>query len=215
MSLLYLILTGNVVNKKFAYYKVPTKLDIFDDEEFKKNNGCYYVTVTNVDTGKSEYKNIKSCLDNLEVLRASSAMPMASKMIELDHKKYLDGGISDAIPIDKCKKLGFDKIIVVLTQPLEYRKKPLSEKEVLKINRKFKRYPNLIRTMKNRYKNYNNTLEKIIDMESKNEIFVFRPSKKINVKIIERNKEVLQSVYDGGVNDAKKQIVKLKKYLEK
>ena len=214
MSLLSLLFTGNVVNKNFAYYKVPTKLDIFDEEEFIKNNKCYYVVVTNVKTGKAEYKRLRNCLGSLELLRASSALPMASRLIKLDNDLYLDGGISDPIPFIKCKKLGFDKIIVVLTQPFDYRKKPLNQKTINKISKKFKNYPKLIETMKKRYKNYNDTIEKIIEMEKKGEVFVIRPSKQINIKIIERNKEKLQEVYDLGLSDANKIIGDLKKYLE-
>lgn len=214
ISILSKILTGNVVNKNFAYYKVPTKLDIFDEEEFIKNNKCYYATVTNVKTGKPEYKKIDKCLESLEILRASSALPMASKMIKIDNNKYLDGGISDPIPIMKCKKLGFDKIIVVLTQPYDYRKEPISEKTINKLNKKFKDYPNLVKTMIKRHKNYNKTIEKIIELEKNKEIFVIRPSKKINIKLIERNKDKLQEVYDIGIKDANKVIKDLKKYLE-
>lgn len=214
MSILSLLFTGNVVNRKFAYYKVPTKLDIFDEEEFIRNNKCYYVVVTNVKTGKAEYKKLDNCLGSLEILRATSALPMASKLIEIDNKLYLDGGISDAVPIMKCKNLGFDKIIIVLTQPIDYRKKPLDYKTINKISKRFKNYPKLVKTMKNRYKNYNDTIDKIIEMEKSGEVFVIRPSKQINIKIIERNKEKLQEVYDLGISDANILINDLKKYLE-
>ena len=214
ISVLSKIFTGNVVNKNFAYYKVPTKLDIFDDAEFVKNNKCYYAVVTNVKTGKPEYKKIEKCLDNLEVLRASSALPLASKIIELDGEKYLDGGISDPIPVMKCKKLGFDKIIVILTQPYDYRKEPIQDQMIKKLNIKFKKYPKLVNTMIDRHNNYNKTIEKIIEMEKNEEIFVIRPSKRINIKLIERNRDKLQEVYDLGVSDSNKIIENLKKYLE-
>lgn len=213
MSLPSLLFTGNVVNKKFTYYKVNTKLDVFDDEEFEKNNTGYYVVVTNIKTGKPEYLPIDKALTNLEKFRASAAMPLVSKIVKIDGKEYLDGGVSDAIPIDKCIELGYDKIIVVLTQHLEYRKKPLSEKKKQKIYIKYKNYPNLISTMVNRYKNYNNTVEKIIDLENKKEIFVIRPSRKIVINVIERHKEKLQEVYDLGVEDCNKVIDDLLKYL--
>lgn len=210
MGISSLIKTGNIINKEFAYYEVPFKLDIFDQETFGKSNTEFYVTITNVETGKPEYIKIKNVFEQMEVLRATSAMPFVSKMIELDGKKYLDGGISDSIPINKCKELGYDKLIVILTRPIEYRKKKGNEK-LTKI--KYGKYPNLVKTINNRYKNYNNSVEKIIDMENNKEIFVIRPSKKIDIKRIERDENKLQEMYDLGIEDSKNRIEDLKKYL--
>lgn len=208
-----LFLTGNIINKNFAFYKLTKELDPLDNETFIKSKKDYYVTATNIETGKPEYFKITDGYKQLEEFRATSAMPFASRIIRINNKKYLDGGISDSIPIDKCKKLGFKKIIIVLTQPIDYRKKPLNKKELKMINLKYHKYPNLINTMKNRYINYNNTIEKIIDMENKKEIFVIRPSKKININIMVNDPEKLQEVYDLGVNDCKKIINSLKEYL--
>ena len=214
MSFWSLIFTGNLVNKNFAYYRVSKELDVFDDQMFVKNNTGYYAVATNVETGKAEYLEVKSCFAQMEALRASSAMPLVSQLVEIDNKKYLDGGISDSIPIDKCMALGYDKIIVVLTRPLDYRKKPLSEKIVAKLRKRFSRYPKLVDTMIGRSKNYNDTIERIIKMEKGKEIFVIRPSQKINIKVIERNKNKLQEVYDLGVKDSQKIIHDLKEYLK-
>ena len=214
MSFLNFIFTGNAINKKFAFYDVTTKYDIFDNDTFMKNNTGYYVTATNVETGKADYFELKNVLEQMEILRATSAIPLVSKMVKIDGKKYLDGGVSDSIPIDKCKTLGYDKIIVVLTRPLDYRKEPLSDRKIKMINLRYKKYPQLIKTMKNRHLEYNRTIEKIIDLENKKEIFVIRPSESINVKVIERNPHNLQKVYDLGIKDAKKIMKDLKKYLQ-
>lgn len=209
-----LLSTGNLVNKDFAYYKINKELDPFDNTTFINSKKDYYITATNIETGKPEYLKITNPLEQVEEFRATSAMPFASKIIEINDKLYLDGGISDSIPIDKCKSLGYQKIIVILTQPIDYRKKPLDQKQLKMINLKYHKYPKLITAMKERYRNYNNTLEKIIDMENKKEIFVIRPSKKININIRVHNKEKLQEVYDLGVNDCQKIISSLKKYLK-
>lgn len=147
----------------------------------------------------------------METLRATSAMPFVSKMVEIDGKKYLDGGVSDSIPIEKCKELGYDKIIVILTRPIEYRKKKQNE-NLAKI--KYKKYPNLVQSINHRYKNYNNSVEKIIDMENRKEIFVIRPSRPVSIKRIERNKNKLQEMYDLGVKDGKNKIEELQKFLK-
>lgn len=147
----------------------------------------------------------------MEILRATSAMPLVSKIVEWDNKKYLDGGVSDSIPIEKCKSMGYDKIIVVLTRPIEYRKKKANS---LLARIKYKRYPKLIRTMENRYKKYNETVEKIIDMENKKEIFVIRPSKDLKLKRIEKDIDKLQAMYDLGISDCNKCLQELIKYIQ-
>ena len=212
MGISSLLKTGNIINKEFAYYEVPFKLDVFEEETFEKSNTDFYAVITNVETGKPEYVKIKNVFEQMEVLRATSAMPFVSKMVEVDGKKYLDGGLSDSIPVEKCKELGYDKIIVILTRPIEYRKNKTNEK-ITKI--KYGKYPNLVQTINNRYKNYNNVVEKIIDMENKKEVFVIRPSKTMNIKRIERDTDKLQEMYDLGIEDAKNKLADLKQYLLK
>ena len=210
-----LLTTGNLVNKEFAFYKITKELDPLDNETFMKNNNDFYVTATNIETGQPEYLKITNVYEQLEEFRASSALPFASEIIEINNKKYLDGGISDSIPLDKCIDLGYEKIIVVLTQPLGFQKPPLGNKQLKMINLKYHKYPNLIKTMEKRYIKYNNTLEKIIDLENKKEIFVIRPSKRINLSIKDANKDKIQKIYDMGVNDCNKIIDSLKEYLNR
>lgn len=210
MGMRSFITTGNIINKDFAYYEIPTKLDIFDEETFEKSNIDFWATVTNIETGEAEYLKLEKPFEQMEVLRATSAMPLVSKIVEWDNRKYLDGGVSDSIPVEKCKELGYDKIIVVLTRTIEYRKKKANS---LLAKVKYKKYLKLVRTMENRYKKYNETVEKIIDMENKKEIFVIRPSKDLKIKRIEKNVDKLQAMYDLGISDCKKCLEKLEKYI--
>lgn len=210
------IKTGNIVNKDFAFYKITNELDPFDDETFKKADKDYYVVMTNVENGNAEYKNIKnSVIDNLEVLRATSAMPLVSKIVEINENKYLDGAISDSIPYKKIKELGYDKIIVILTQHYEYRKKEYSKLAKIFISFKYRKYSNLKEKIINRYKNYNETLEKINELEKKEKIFVIRPSKKLEIKRLEKNQNKLQDVYNLGIIDCKNNLEKLFDFLKK
>lgn len=210
MSFKNLIKTGNLINKDFAFNELPFKLDVFDEKTFRKSKTDFYATITNVKTGKAEYVKIENTEKQMEVFRATGAMPFVSQMVEIDNELYLDGALGDSIPIEKAKDLGYDKLIVVLTRPLNYKKKkPLQI--LAKI--KYKEYPNLIEAINTRYQKYNDTIEKIIDLENKKEIIVVRPTKDLKIKRIERNTDKLQEMYDLGVSDCKKLLPNIKSFL--
>ena len=219
MSLRSLILTGNYIGPSvteicnFAFYKVTKELDPFDNKTYKNNKKDFYAVVTNIENGKPEYLKITSPIDDLEKLRATSAVPLLSKIVQIDGKKYLDGGISDSIPIHFIKNK-YKKNIVILTQPIDYRKKSLSKLKQSIIKLKYFRYPKLLDTMFNRHNKYNSTIKDILEMEKKGEVFVIRPCKRINIKLSENNPEKMQKIYDLGVECAKKEIKNLKKYLD-
>ena len=212
MGLYSLLTTGNIMNKEFCFNKLIYELDKFDFETFKKSNTDFYVTVTNVDTGKAEYIKIKDIEKELEYLRASGSMPLVSEIVQINNKKYLDGGIADSIPVNKAIDLGFDRIIVVLTRYIEYRKKKIS---LLPYKIMYSKYPEFINTVGNRYINYNNTVEQIIREEENKNIFVIRPSKNPNIKRLEKDIHKVEETYNLGVNDAKNKLEDLINYINK
>lgn len=214
MSVRSLILTGNVVNKKFAYYRVTKKEYPFDQDTFIKNNKDFYAVATSMDTGCAEYFKIDRPIDQLEELRATSAMPLLSRLIKVNGKKYLDGAIADSIPVQKAMELGYDKIVVVLTQPIDFKKNDLTDKEIKKFKKKYKKYPNFLEQCLNRPERYNKLLDDIKKLEKDKKIFVMRPSKKISINPIKKTKEELQDAYDLGYNDMKKRYKELNNYLK-
>ena len=214
ISALNLILTGNAVSKRFAYYKVQMKLDRFDNEQFMKENKQFIAVATDIESGMPTYFNITNPFEDMEKLRSSSAMPLASRIIKINAHKYLDGGVSDAIPFVKMQELGYDKIIIILTQPLGYQKRQVGKKKLAKMEKKYRHYPNFMHTVKTWYKNYNEQLKQIASLEKQGKCFVIRPNEKITVDLICRDCTKLEQIYQMGVDEAQKQIDKLKKYLE-
>ena len=212
ISIRSLLKTGNIVNKDFAYYEIPDKLDIFQYNTFDKSKIKLYCTVTNLETGSAEYILIKNSKKDIEYLRAGSAMPGVSKIVEINNKKYLDGGIADSIPVLKAIELGYDKIIVVLTRPIDYRKKDSNLKTLQFLYRK---YPNFQKTIGTRNSNYNKTVEEIIELEKNNKIFVIRPSCKLPIKRIEHDSKKIEAQYNLGKEDFLNRKKELLKYLKK
>lgn len=207
-----LFTTGNVVNKAFAFYELPFTLDPFDQATFTASQIDFWVTLTNIESGEPEYVKITDAFAQMEALRATSAMPIVSRVVEIEGKKYLDGGISDSIPLDKAMALGYDKIIVILTRPLDYRKKP-SNNWLFKLF--YRNYPKLIERWANRYAEYNQAVEKVIEMEKAGKIFVIRPSESLDISRLEKDLAKVQAMYDLGVKDGQAALSELKDYLAK
>ncbi len=211
MSFYSFLTTGNFINKEFAYYEVPFKLDIFDEETYSKSKTSFYAVLTNIKTGKPEYKKIINCSVQIEELRASSALPFVSKPVQINDELYLDGGLSDAIPIQKALDEGYDRIIVVLTRPIEYRKKKSNQ---LLPKLFYKKYPKLVESINTRYSRYNDTLDYIEKLEKEKKIIVIRPSRLIKIGRLEKDPNKLQEIYDLGSNDYTKLKKEIKKYLK-
>ncbi len=213
MSFYSFFTTGNIVNREFCFDKLVNELDPFDYETYSNNNIDFYATVTNLETGKAEYHLIKDIRNekDSEYLRASGSMPFVSRIVEVDGKKYLDGAIADSIPVDKMLTMSVDKIIVVPTRPIDFRRR---KKTAIFNKLKYKKYPNFVDKLSNRYKMYNKEVERIIDLENQGKVFVIRPSRFVNIKRLEKNPEIIQEMYDLGVSDTKSKLKELKKYLE-
>lgn len=208
-----LIETGNFVNKDFAYYNVTKNIEVFDEKEYEKNYKLLLATVSNVETGLPEYIKVNNVYNQIEVLRASSAMPFLTNIVEVNNNYYLDGAICDSIPIKKALSLEYDRIIVILTREKGFIKKPFNKGEIIGIKTKYKKYPKFIKAMLNRYKQYNESLEIIDKLSSENKIFAIYPSENIDISLNKVNKKEIDRIYDIGIKDYNNIKDKLNEYL--
>ena len=210
MSLLSWFLTGNVVDTKFCYHTLPEKLDPFDNRTFMASKTDFYVVCSNVETGKPEYILCKDMVKDIDYLRASASLPFVSRIVNLNGKKYLDGGITDSIPFKAFKEMGYDKLVVVTTRPKYYRKKPFLLTWLAKL--RYKKYPKFIEAILNRHKMYNREMDELQKLEDSRDILVIRPSRFINISKMEKNLNKVDEMYRLGREDAYNMIEKLKSY---
>ena len=212
MGLYSFLTTGNVVNTEFAYYTVPQKLDIFDDETYRKGVP-FYIVITNVETGQAEYPRLYSVLSEMETLRASGAMPFLSKPIKLGENYYLDGGVADSIPFEKFREMGYEKLVGVLTKDKDYVKGPMPKKLVEAFYSK--EYPEFAKALINRHEMYNEQTRKLKELEKSGDAFVIRPSKPLTLSRIEKDPKKLWEAYKLGLADGKAALPGLLDFLGK
>ena len=196
-----LIKTGDMFGVDMIYNIIPNKLVLFDYDTYNKFDGNFYSVVTNCETGEAEYLRINDARKDIDAVRASSSLPLLSRIVEINGKKYLDGGISDSIPIRKSIEDGHEKNVVVLTRDKSYRQEKSKLLPVFKI--KYKKYPKFLKAVENRYRVYNETLDFIDEEKKKNKAFVIQPKYHVSIGRLEKDKEKLRALYKQGYNDAR------------
>ena len=213
MSVKSLVKTGDLYGADFCYRELPDELDVFDRETFKNDPMEFYVTCTNIETGKAVfYKCSDGGERDIQWMRASASMPLVSRVVEVDGYKLLDGGVADSIPVRFFEKKGYDKNVVILTQPLGYVKERSSMFRLMAA--RYRKYPNLIRAIGARHIRYNLTTAYIEEQEKAGKLFVIRPEEALPIKRTEKDPAVLQRVYDMGREVMTKRLDELKRYLE-
>ncbi len=207
------IKTGDLYNVPFCYDELPLKLDKWDIDTFANNPMEFYCVATDINTGKSVYHNCRDGKsEDLSWIRASASMPVFSRPVEINGGLYLDGGMSDSIPLKFMEDKGYDKIVVVETQPVDYVKKPQSYMPVIRMA--LRKYPAMIKTMEGRYLMYNEEKRYIREKEEKGEVFVIRPPKALEIGAMEKDPAEIERVYRIGRDAGEKAIEGMKKFFK-
>lgn len=210
-----LLLSGDVFNVDMCYHTIPDYLNPFDNETFMKYEGKAYSVVTNLETGKAEYLRLRDMKADIDKLRASASLPLAARVVKIDGKPYLDGGVSDAIPVQKAVLDGNRKNVVVMTKEVGFRRKPIDPAQLALIKACYVKYPKVAELMENRHIAYNECLDYIERLERKGQIFVIRPQKPSQVGRIERDKRKMKALYREGYVEARQRYDELMRYLER
>ncbi len=213
MSFHSLITTGDIVNKQFCYHDIPERLDPFDNDTFEKTPMEYYVTCSNLETGRAEYIRCDTLRgDDMEYLRASASMPLVTRIVEIGGKKMLDGGVCDSIPIKAFRDMGYDRVVVVLTRAKGYRKSP----ENVKLPKlMYRKYPKFIDAILNRHENYNETLRYIEELEAQDKIIVIRPSEDLGIGRMEKDRDKISQQYELGKKDTELKLEAIREFFSK
>lgn len=211
MSFHSLITTGDLVGVDFCYHEIPEKLDIYDNEAYKRSGVPFFAVCSNVETGKPEYMQITDMNAQIDILRASASMPYVSRIVEIHGKKYLDGGSTDSIPVEAFQRMGYGKNVVVLTRDAAYRKKP--ELRLL-AKLMYHKYPAFAKAQSERYLEYNRQVERVLELERQGSVFVIRPSAPPAIGRMEKDPEKVRALYDMGREDTLRSLQALKQWLK-
>lgn len=205
--------TGDLIGAEFAYHELPTKLDVFDNETFRSDPSRFCVVTTDVHTGKPVYKYIESFdYEGLEWMRASASLPIVSTPVKVEGYELLDGGISDSIPLRFWQGEGYQRNIVILTQPSGYTK---HKTKLMPLFHLFvRRYPAIVKAMARRHLMYNEQLAYLAQEQAKGNTLVLCPPETIAIGRTEMDTTKMQQVYDQGRAYGLEHLTDIKNFLK-
>lgn len=206
-----LLTTGDLFGADFLYNVIPNRLNPFDYETFRSYRGKFYSVMTDCKTGLAVYYPVKDLRKDMNAIRASSSLPLVSRMVSINGRRYLDGGISDSIPLRRSIKDGNRKNVVVLTRSPDYRKPPFKMNVLVSL--RYFAHPELARGVRHRSDRYNDTLDFIRSEEEKGSTFVIRPDQPVNIGRIEKNPKKLRQLYREGYRCAARCFDELQDFL--
>ncbi len=183
-------------NLDFVFGEIPNKEILFDFKAFADFRGEVIATVTNIETGEVEYLPVSAEDRNFTVLRASCALPIMFRPIEIGGKKYLDGGLGDPIPYKRALEGGCDRLIVIMTRESGYKKG--YDKSTSLVRAAYRKYPRLLSTFLSRPKVYNESVRSIERLEKEGKAIVIRPNDIQGIKRTESDPKLLEKIYNQG-----------------
>ena len=211
-SLWSLFTTGDLYGADFCYRELPDVLDPFDRAAFRADPMPFWIGATDVETGRCRYH---LCSDGGEAdmlwMRASASMPMVSRPVEVDGLRLLDGGIADPVPYAYMEGLGFDRNLILLTQPRGYRKQRSRALPLMKLL--LRKMPRVAEAMEARAEVYNRQMDEIDFREDSGAALVIRPPEALGISRTENDPDELERVYRLGRREGLRRLAELRAWL--
>lgn len=199
MSKRNILRCGSMIGMDYIFDEIPNKLLPFDWVAFHTSKARYLTGAFDCNTGETIWYEKEAIDKESKVLRATCSLPFISKMVSLDGRKLLDGGLSHAIPIQKAIEDGNIFHVVVLTRNVGYQKPPSSS---IPYKIAYKKFPKVAEVMEQRHILYNRQLELCEQLEREGKAIIIRPRKKLEVSRLEKNNQKIIELYHEGVKDA-------------
>jgi len=207
-----LLLTGDMFGAEFCYRTLPRELDVFDAEAFAANPMEFYAVATDLEKGRPVYARLRDGGErDLRWMRASASLPVVSRIVPIGSRKLLDGGITDSIPLQFMENRGFERNIVILTQPAGFVKEPNDKMPLIRMA--LHQYPKAVEAMENRHLMYNRETAYVAQQEAAGTAFVIRPDAPLAISHMETREEELMRVYDHGREVAERTLAGVREFL--
>ncbi len=205
MSIGNFIKKGSYLDLDYIYATLTNSdgEDPIDYPQIAKYEGKLLIAATEAETGKARYFTKDDLSqDNYKVFCASCAIPVVCKPVEINGKKYVDGGVAVPVPLEKAIEMGADKIVLAISKPKDFRRSSARNDMVAKIIRR--KYPEVAKVLLHSNAEYDRLVDKAIELEKEGRVLIVSPDDTCGVDTLTKDREKLHMLYEKGYKDAEK-----------
>lgn len=213
MSVNSMLANGQYLNLEWVFGELSYELMPLDYETYESSGTRLCAVTTNAKTAGPEYFYPKDLREyGCPILKASCALPIATKGVNINGEMFFDGGITDSIPLAKAFDDGCKKAVVILTQVRGFVKQPVKQRRT--VQRVLKQYPALAQAVLDRHTMYNRQLEYVFEQEKAGRCYVIAPAADLHCSSIEKNVTKLERIYQLGYVQGKQKADEVKAFLK-
>ena len=205
MSFRNLLHNGSYIDLEYIYGTLSNSggEDPLNWEKIKANPADLITVSTDARTGRPKYFTKDDMgQDNYRIFMASCCLPGINKPIAIGKDLYFDGALSDPVPLKKAFDEGCDKVVVILTKPVDLRRVPGKDLYMAKLIRR--KYPKAARGLCLRAERYNKMVDRAEEYVKKGKVLLIGPEDISGVDTLKRNAEALHRLYGDGLKDGEK-----------
>ena len=203
--------SGGLVGYDFMFNDVQDRIDPFDNEAYLDNPMRLFAVATDILFGTAEYLEVKNAILDIDMIRATTSLPLLTPPVEIDGRRYLDGGVADSVPVEHVlKDEGYGRAVVVLTQDRGYKKGAYEFMAAARA--RYAEYPYLIEAIETRHERYNEQRERIWEYERTGRALVLAPPEPVEIGHVEHDPEKLLALYIQGRQEAERNLDALREF---
>ena len=196
--------TDSYINFEYIYGTLSNSggENPLDFETLMQSKAELTVIASDAMTGKETlFHKTDMSPDNYRILMASSCVPGVDRPIQIGSSLYYDGALADPVPIQKAFDDGCDRVVLILTKPVDEIRKPGKDLLLAKmIQRKF---PLAAENMRLRADRYNEGVRLAQDYAKQGKVLILSPDNTDGVDTLKRDKTALHALYEKGLKDGK------------
>ena len=174
-----------------------------DYDTYMDNPMEFYIVATNAITGDAHYFSKNEMQRNqYDAFKASSCIPFVCPPYIINDIPYYDGALANPVPIQKAFDWGCDKVILILTLPIDTIRD--NKQDTFLAKRIQKKYPLSAEKLMHRANLYNASVQLAKEYEKEGKLLIIAPDDTCGVSTLSRNQDDLIKLYYKGYLDGVK-----------